>query len=353
MTDLVIYQAPINDRIRYAQTLSASSLLPGAYRGKEANVFLAVEMGAALGIAPMAAIQGIHVIDGKPTASAGLIGALVRKAGHKLRVTGNDELAVCTIIRADDPDFEFRAEWTMDRARQAGLTGKSVWKQYPAAMLKARAITECARDACPEALSGVSYTPEELGDDGSVREAYPQTSGAASEPHRQDDASAAPEPDIEDAVLVDDDVPAWVQHVAAATSLDELRAVWDAHHGDLDIDGRARLSHAMTARRDELDAEAETDDGAGEGGDPTTPPEAGQPLAPSSPPDNSGKATRTQLKDLSIALDAAGITDRQDVLDWTGATVGRVIASLNGLAKFEAAHAVQAAQALTREAASA
>ena len=30
-------------------------------------------------------------------------------------------------------------------------------------MLKARAITQCARDACEEALFGLHYTPEELG----------------------------------------------------------------------------------------------------------------------------------------------------------------------------------------------
>ncbi len=165
MTELAIYNAPVPDRMRYAEALAGASLLPRAYQKQPANVLLALEYGAALGIAPMAAIQGIHVIEGKPTASAGLIGALVRKAGHRLRVTGDDKHAVCEIVRADDPDFTFRAEWTMQRAQAAGLTGKGVWKQYPAAMLKARAITECARDACPEALAGVNYTAEELGQD--------------------------------------------------------------------------------------------------------------------------------------------------------------------------------------------
>lgn len=163
--DLAIYSAPVPDRMRYAEALAGASLLPRAYQKQPANVLLALEYGAALGIAPMAAIQGIHVIEGKPTASAGLIGALVRKAGHRLRVTGDDKHAVCEIVRADDPEFTFRAEWTMQRAQAAGLTGKGVWKQYPAAMLKARAITECARDACPEALAGVNYTAEELGQD--------------------------------------------------------------------------------------------------------------------------------------------------------------------------------------------
>lgn len=151
------------DKIRYAQTLADSGLLPKQYQKQPANILFATEYADMLDLAPMAAITGIHVIEGKPTASAGLIGALVRRAGHRLRVTGNDTKAVAEIVRCDDPDFTFRSEWTIERAKKAELTGKSNWKKYPAAMLKARAITEVARDACEEALSGMHYTPEELG----------------------------------------------------------------------------------------------------------------------------------------------------------------------------------------------
>ena len=163
--ELAIYSAPIPDRLNYCAALAKASLLPDAYRNQPANVLLALEYGAAVGIAPMTAIQGVHVIKGKPTASAQLIGALVRKAGHRLRVSGDADTATCEIIRADDPDFTFTATWTIDRARTAGLLGNDSWKKYPAAMLKARAITEAARDACPEALAGIQYTAEEIGDD--------------------------------------------------------------------------------------------------------------------------------------------------------------------------------------------
>lgn len=138
--------------------------------------------------------------------------------------------------------------------------------------------------------------------------------------------------------------------VAVATDRDAMRAIWNRHAGNLNASGKAQLNKAMRDRDAELVAAAETDDGAGEGDDSTKAHTAEQAQAPSSPPDNSGKATSTQLKDLSVALDAAGITDRQDVLDWTGATVGRVITSRNDLTKFEAARAVQAAQALAGEA---
>jgi hypothetical protein len=155
--------ASLPEKMQYAKALAASGMLPGQYRQQPANLLYALEYAESLGLHPMAAITGIHVIEGKPSASSALISALVRRAGHKLRVRGNDQEAVAQIIRADDPDYTFEVRWTMARAEQAGLARKQVWKNYPAAMLKARAITEVARDACEEALSGMHYTPEELG----------------------------------------------------------------------------------------------------------------------------------------------------------------------------------------------
>jgi hypothetical protein len=159
-------------KIAYARALAESGLLPGAYRKQPANILWAVEYGDMLGLSTMAAITGVHVIDGKPTASAGLISALVRRAGHRLRVRGDGKSATCQIIRADDPGHVFEVTWTLRKntgdnpsAEEAKLLGKDVWQKYPAAMLKSRAITQCARDACEEALFGLHYTPEELGAD--------------------------------------------------------------------------------------------------------------------------------------------------------------------------------------------
>lgn len=167
MTELMNYtnqQVSLQDKVAYAERLAGASLLPRDYMNKPANVLLAMDMGDAMGIPPIQAINEIHVIEGKPSASANLIGAMVRRAGHKLRVQGDDKSATAQIIRADDPDFTFEVTWDIDRAKQAGLmSGKNNWAKYPAAMLKARAITEVARAATPDALYGVIYTPEELG----------------------------------------------------------------------------------------------------------------------------------------------------------------------------------------------
>lgn len=105
----------------------------------------------------------INVIKGKPALSADLIAALVRRAGHRLRVEGDDTYAQATVIRADDPDYIPKpVRWDIERAKRAGLLGNPSWQKYPAAMLRARAISEAARAWANDALYGFIYTPEEL-----------------------------------------------------------------------------------------------------------------------------------------------------------------------------------------------
>ena len=196
MTDL-----ELASQVEYAKLLAASDLLPDAYKGKPANILLAIEYGKTLGITPMAAIQGINVIKGKPTASASLIGSLVRLAGHRLRITSDNTKAVCEIIRSDDPDYIFMSVWDMERAKLAGLTANPSWQKYPESMMKARAITECARDACPEVLSGVQYTAEELG----ASEPFPPSPHRVTKTDPWEHAAPVAAPEPEEGEIVDAD----------------------------------------------------------------------------------------------------------------------------------------------------
>jgi len=150
-------------KLDYATMLAKSDMMPKHLRGKPSDVLWAIEFASALGVPPMTAFTSIHVIEGKPSASASLLSALVRRAGHILRVTGDDKCATAILIRKDDPTFEHKTEWTIARAQNAGLTGKDNWRKYPGAMLKARAISEVCRMGAEDALLGLDYTPEELG----------------------------------------------------------------------------------------------------------------------------------------------------------------------------------------------
>lgn len=169
--------AGLKERADYIARLAPSTILPAAYRGNAANTFVAAETGAALGLEPLQALASIAVINGRATLSSDLMAAVIRRAGHTLRIVENDpESVTATLIRADDKKFEFTVTWDKDKAVKAGLWGqKGPWSQYPTQMLRARAITEVARQGASEALMGMIYSPEDFGatitDTGEVLEA--------------------------------------------------------------------------------------------------------------------------------------------------------------------------------------
>lgn len=162
---------------RFSEALAGASLLPQEYRNNASSVLWAMEYGRALGLDVVTTITTIHVIKGKPTQSADLMLSRTREAGHKVRIRQEPGQCTVSIWRSDDPDFENTITWTYDDAVTAGLceirdgrtyarsqkNEKQNWEKYPRAMLRARAISECVRSACPEVLHGAIYTAEELG----------------------------------------------------------------------------------------------------------------------------------------------------------------------------------------------
>ena len=169
--DAVPAMVPLRDQMAYAQTLAQGSLVPQSYRGNPANILVAMGLGQSMGLSPAESLYRINVIQGKPTASAELIAAQVRKAGHKLRIV-KDEAAqsvTATIVRRDDPDYPISETRDAAWAQRMGLAGKDNYKRQPMTMLTWRAITAVAREACPEALYGVAYTPDEMEDFAATR----------------------------------------------------------------------------------------------------------------------------------------------------------------------------------------
>lgn len=183
------------DQWNFANTVAQGTLLPTAYRNSPANVLIAVGLGTSMGLSPAESLYRINVIQGKPTASAELIAAQVRKAGHKLRIA-KDEAAqsvTATVVRCDDPDYPISV--TRDRAwaEAMGLASKDNYVKQPMTMLTWRAITAAAREACPEALYGVAYTPDEMHD----MDPAPQAAAVAvvdATPAPEPQASTQPEP---------------------------------------------------------------------------------------------------------------------------------------------------------------
>ena len=169
MTELVRHEPQalaLPEQMQYAEIVTKGDMVPQAYRNKPANALIAIGLGQAMGLSPAESLYRIDVIQGKPAASAELIAANVRKAGHRLRVeTDPGSMSVtATIYRADDPDYPHTVTRDMQWAKDMGLTNKDQYKKQPLTMLEWRAIAACARKACSEALYGVQYVTGELGD---------------------------------------------------------------------------------------------------------------------------------------------------------------------------------------------
>lgn len=204
--------ASLEAKWKYAQAIAVSDLIPREYRGKPANVLVMMGWAESLGLNLFYVMQELRFIDGRPSASAAFIKTLAHRAGHILRVQMENGSAVATLVRKDDPDFVFRSEWNLDRAVRAGLchikdgrafarskTGyPTPWELYTDAMLKARAVTEVARDGASDSLGGVAYTPEELENSAAFTPAKPEV---APEPANEAPAGRSPSEAVESVTI--------------------------------------------------------------------------------------------------------------------------------------------------------
>jgi hypothetical protein len=155
-----------------------SGLLPTSVNTPEKAVIIILK-GRELGIPPMQAFSSIAVVNGKPTMSAELMAAMIYKnvPGAIINYLKSDNNEC--VIEAQRPGGKpTRFSFSMEDAKRANLVGKGPWQTYPAAMLRARCLSAMARAMFADALSGVVYTPEELGaeidDDGNVLSVPPE-----------------------------------------------------------------------------------------------------------------------------------------------------------------------------------
>lgn len=133
----------------------------------EAQAAVKIIYGQELGLGPMQAMQGVYVVDGKPTLAAATIATLIKRSGrYTFRVTAHDETR-CEIVfyerAAGGWEQAGVSAFSLADAQAAGLAGRGPWKQYPRNMLWARALTNGARWYCADVFGGPVYTPEEFG----------------------------------------------------------------------------------------------------------------------------------------------------------------------------------------------
>lgn len=150
---------PVSDIERMAVAMAASKLF--GMKTKEEAMSL-MFLAQAEGLHPAIAARDYHIIQGRPALKADAMMARFQQAGGRVEWKQYDD--ACASARFTHPQGgSVEVEWTMERAREAGLAGKDTWKKFPRNMLRARVISEGIRTVFPGVAVGV-YTPEEVQD---------------------------------------------------------------------------------------------------------------------------------------------------------------------------------------------
>lgn len=211
---------------RIAVAVCKAGMAPRGLEEPE-KAMVAIMHGLEVGLTPMAALQSIAVVNGRPTIwGDGALG-LVRGSGKcefiKERIDGDGDnmVAICEVKRKGEDDT-IRARFSVADAKKANLWAKSgPWQQYPKRMLAMRARAFALRDGFADVLRGLGIA-EEVQDYQPIKDVTPHAPPAPPKPPMP---PAPPAEVVEDAVVVEheDNVnPAPTkEEIAAAETVDE------------------------------------------------------------------------------------------------------------------------------------
>lgn len=145
----------------FSNVLSKSEIIPKAFQNKPNDIFVAINWGLTLGLPPVQALNGIAVINGRPSIFGDLAMSLVRASGkcEYVKETQTDTAATC-IVKRKNEDEQTRI-FTMDDAKRAGLLSNQTWTKYPKRMMQMRARGFALRDVFADVLLGISIAEEQ------------------------------------------------------------------------------------------------------------------------------------------------------------------------------------------------
>jgi hypothetical protein len=151
--------------LTFANYMADSDMVPKDFKGKPGNCLIAMQWGFEVGLKPLQALQGIAVINGRPSIWGDALLSLVLSSPvckdviERYEGTGDDFKAVCIAQRHGRADK--MATFSLKDAKAAGLLGKQgPWVQYRDRMLKQRARAFALRDQFADVIKGLSVAEE-------------------------------------------------------------------------------------------------------------------------------------------------------------------------------------------------
>jgi len=147
-----------------ANILIKSSFLPTSINTPEKALAVAIK-GHEIGMPMMWSFTHINIIQGKPTLSAeGMLGMIYKNCKTAEIVYVKSDATECVIKARRSPQYDYSTfSFTIEDAKKMGLDKKDNYVKQPGTMLQWRAVSKMGRAMFPDALCGISYTPEELG----------------------------------------------------------------------------------------------------------------------------------------------------------------------------------------------
>ena len=175
--NLAIVPQSFEDIWRFATAVTKSGLAPKGIDSPEA-AFVVIQYGLELGLGPMAALQGIANINGKPSIYGDLMLALARGSGlfdeaafiETVAETEKEGLVATVTVRRLPDGKPKTASYSMAQAKKCMVysKGKTValadkpgpWQSHPERMLLYKARNPLLRDTFTELYCGMASAEE-------------------------------------------------------------------------------------------------------------------------------------------------------------------------------------------------
>ncbi len=164
------------DAQRMAKVLVSSKLVPLTFQGadKMQDAMIAMEMAQRMNATPIAVMQNLYIVHGRPSWSASFIAAAIASSKRfspiRYKMTGIEEKddRTCVCLATDyTGEIIYGPPVSIGMARKEGWYGKkgSKWPTMSELMLRYRAVTLFGRLYAPDILMGM-HTQDEIHDIG-------------------------------------------------------------------------------------------------------------------------------------------------------------------------------------------
>lgn len=160
--------ANVGQMLAMAQMMMSSGFVPSSFKTAQA-VVMAIQYGAELKLSPVASLNSIAVINGKPSLYGSAVPGVATSSGQledwKEWIEGDgDNAKACCKVKRKGIESPMLGEFSAQDAKQAGLWKKAgPWTLYPKDMLKWKARARAFRALFGDVLCGMPVYEDLVG----------------------------------------------------------------------------------------------------------------------------------------------------------------------------------------------